>query len=133
MTAFYYLASPYSRFPDGPEAAFREVCRAAACLIRAGVRLYSPIAHTHPIATHGGIDPLDHSIWLPVDKPFMDAAAGLIVCKMPSWTASVGMAHEIEAFTEAGKPIVYMEWPVTDEVAVAIDVLAQMRVREFAA
>ena len=59
--------------------------RAAAVLIRQGIRVYSPIAHTHPIAIHGGIDPLDHKIWLPADAPFMHGAVGLIVSAMNSY------------------------------------------------
>lgn len=106
---FWYLATVYSRHPDGIDAAFADACRITAGFIRAGVRVYSPIAHTHPIAVHGGLDPLDHSIWLPADQPFMDHACGLIVCRMPGWEDSKGIAHEIAAFRAAGKPVVYFD------------------------
>lgn len=107
---FWYLATPYSGYPDGIEAAFEAASRAAAYLIECGVRLYCPIAHTHPIAIHGELDPLDHTIWLPADGPFMDAAMGLIVVKMKGWEESKGIAIEIKKFGEAAKPILYMEW-----------------------
>lgn len=108
----WYLATPYSKYPRGLEKAFVEACRAAALLVRHGVRVYSPIAHTHPVAIHGGIDPLDHSIWLPADKPFMDAACGLLVVRMTGWAESYGIGEEIKVFEAAGKPIRHMDWPV---------------------
>lgn len=106
--SFWYLGSPYSKYLDGLDAAHREVCRAAAGLIKAGVPVYSPIAHTHPIAVHGELDPLDHNIWLPADEPMMDAAKGLIVLMLTGWQASFGLSHEIGVFLKAGKPVVYM-------------------------
>ncbi len=47
---YWYLATPYSKYPGGPEPACHEACKAAAWLIRHDVRCYCPIAHTHPIA-----------------------------------------------------------------------------------
>jgi hypothetical protein len=105
---FWYLATPYSKYPQGTHLAFEDACREAALLIRAGIRVYSPIAHTHPVAMFGDIDPLDHTIWLAADEPFMRAAGGLIVCKLEGWDSSYGIAVEIQHFLDAGKPIVYM-------------------------
>lgn len=107
--SFWYLATPYSKYPEGLEAAFKVACVATADLIRAGVRVYSPIAHTHPIAHYGQMDPHDHGIWLPADAPFMQAARGLIVLKAESWEISYGIKEEIKEFAAAKKPIVYME------------------------
>lgn len=106
--SFWYLATPYSKYPAGIEQAFIIACQQAALLIREKIPVYSPIAHTHPVAVNGDIDPLDHKIWLPADQPLMDGALGLIVCKMETWEISTGIKHEIEAFQKAGKPIVYM-------------------------
>jgi hypothetical protein len=106
---FWYLASPYSKYPLGITAAHYHVCQQAGLLIQAGVPVYSPIAHTHPIAQFSGIDPHDHDIWLPADKPIADAAGGLIVLKLEGWSRSFGIAEEIEWFASAGKPVVYME------------------------
>ena len=107
--SYHYLASPYSKYRDGIEEAYREVCRQVAVLLRAGIPVLSPIAATHGVAIHGGIDPLAHDIWLPADRPLMEAACGLIVCKLNGWDRSFGVAHEIEVFRKASKPIVYME------------------------
>lgn len=109
MSGFYYLATPYSKYPHGIEAAFRLAAENTAHLIRAGVPIYSPIAHTHPIAIHGGIDPLDHSIWLPADEPLMRAAKGLIVLMAETWEESYGISVEIAEFKAERKPILYME------------------------
>lgn len=109
--SFWYVATPYSKYPGGLDAAFEEACRATAHLVRQGVKVYSPIAHTHPVAKYGEIDPYSHDIWLPVDRPFMDTAEGLIVVKMTGWDESYGISQEIKVFEAAGKPIKYMEWP----------------------
>jgi len=108
---YIYVASPYSKFPGGTEAAFREVSRAAAWLIRQGVRVYCPISHTHPIAIYGGMDPLDHAIWLPCDQPFMKAAGAIVVVQMETWNESYGIAVEVREFEAAGKPVHYIPWP----------------------
>jgi hypothetical protein len=107
--SFYYLASPYSKYERGLEAAFAVACQAAALFVEAGIPVYSPIAHTHPIAVIGGINPLDHSIWLPFDHPMMVAAKGLIVLMADGWQDSYGMKVEIDQFKAAGKPTIFME------------------------
>lgn len=108
MTGYWYLASPYSKYARGLEAAFAVACQASALFVEAAIPVYSSIAHTHPIAVIGGINPLDHTIWLPFDEPLMQAAKGLIVLMADGWQDSYGMKVEIAAFTVAAKPIVYM-------------------------
>jgi len=112
---FWYLATPYSKYADGLEAAFIEAAKATAFFVKNGVRVYSPIAHTHPVAVHGGLDPLDHAIWLPADRPFMETAYGLVVVKMPGWDASYGIGEEIKVFTAARKPVFHFPWPLQSE------------------
>ena len=107
--SFWYLATPYSKYPAGIEAAFVVACQQTALLIRAGIPVYSPIAHTHPVAINGDLDPLDHEIWIPADMPLMRSALGLIVCKMETWDSSKGIGIEIVEFKKAGKPVVFME------------------------
>lgn len=108
---YWYLATPYTKFGDGLEEAFIESCKAAGRLITRGLRVYSPIAHCHPIAEHAGIDKLDHEIWLPAQAPMMHNACGLIVCMMEGWQESYGVTQEIKLFNNLHKPIVYMNWP----------------------
>lgn len=109
MTGYFYLATQYSKHPQGVNAAWQEACRVAASLLRQGVIVFSPIAHSHGIAHCGAIDPLDHDIWIPADKPFMDAARGLIVYRDEGWKNSKGIAIEIEEFKKAGKPVYYLD------------------------
>lgn len=105
FTGLGYLATPYSKFGGGLEAAFAEAARIAARMLQNGFRLYSPIAHTHPLAIHGGLDPLDHGIWLPFDEAMMAKADYLLIAEMDGWRDSKGIAYEIEFFAAAGKPI----------------------------
>ena len=113
MTGFWYLGSPYSKYPGGRAMAHMEVCRNVALLIKAGVHVYSPIAHTHPVAEFGNINPFDHDIWLPADQPLMDAAKGLIVLQLDGWDNSFGLQCELDEFTQ--RPVVYMEPGVVPE------------------
>lgn len=107
-----YLGTPYTKFPGGIEAAFVAACELTARLLRAGVKVYSPIAHTHPVAIHGSIDPLDHKIWLPFDEAIMRKADAMAVAELPTWASSYGIAHEIGVFVGAGKPVIHID-PVT--------------------
>lgn len=107
-----YVGTPYSKYPTGIEAAFKDASALMARLLTEGVRAYSPIAHTHPIAIHGNLDPYDHTIWLPFDAAIMEKADGMIVAMLPGWDSSYGIKHEIEEFTKAGKPVFYLD-PVT--------------------
>lgn len=106
--ALIYVGTPYSKWADGLDAAFVEASKLTARLMQAGLKVYSPIAHTHPLAVHGNIDPLDHSIWLPFDGAMMDKADAMIVAMMEGWETSKGVRHEIEVFTEAGKPVFFL-------------------------
>lgn len=111
---FWYMATPYSRYHLGLECAFVAAARAAAKFIAAGVPVFSPIAHTHPIATEGLLDLLDLDMWLKADEPFMRAAVGLVVVKMEGWDTSTGVRHEIEFFEKADKPVLF--WDPTHPV-----------------
>lgn len=114
---FWYVATPYSKYPAGLEQAFIDASTVTARLVEAGVPAYSPIAHTHPIAVHGKMDKLDHSIWLPLDEHMMKAARGIIVAKMAGWGESYGVGVEIEYFEKVGKPVLYLDTPPDSAVA----------------
>jgi hypothetical protein len=105
---FWYLATPYSKYPHGLEAAFRLAVEQRGLLLKAGVPVFSPIIHSHPVAMQCGLDPHDHSIWLPSEAPILAAACGLINLAAESWKISFGMMMEREDFQKRGLPIVYM-------------------------
>ena len=105
MKGLQYLATPYSKYPHGITVAFENACQIAARLLIKGIKVYSPIAHTHPIAIHGDLDPHDHTIWLPFDHAIMEYCSGLIVAHMDGWEASYGISEEIKFFSKEGKDI----------------------------
>lgn len=104
-----YVATPYSKYPGGIEAAFVEACRLTAKLVEAGVAAYSPIAHSHPIATRGRIDPYDYAIWLPLNDVIIQRCDALAVLMMDGWDTSYGVDLEVKAFRTAGKPVFFIK------------------------
>ena len=110
-----YLATPYSKYEAGLENAANDAAKVAAKLLSAGVAVYSPIVYTHQLAIHGNLNPLDHSLWLPFDQPFLDSCNCLCVCTLPGWRESFGIDFEIKDFTAKKKMIVYIN-PFTMQI-----------------
>jgi hypothetical protein len=104
-----YLATPYSLHRGGPELAFAEACQVAGDLIAEGVKVFSPIAHSHPICDHSDLDPLDHDLWLDQDEFFMEACEALLVAQFIGWEDSYGIAEEVRWFRDNKKPIHYLD------------------------
>lgn len=104
-----YLATPYSKYEAGIHMAFVDASVFAAKLMQNGVKVYSPIAHMHPIAMYGNIDPLNHDIWLPFDEAIMTVCEALLVAEMPGWQESKGIRHEIKFFATRNRPIHYLD------------------------
>lgn len=100
-----YLASPYSH----PTAStrlnrFRAVCRAAGVLMNSGHIIFSPIAHTHPIAMCCEM-PGDWRFWERYDKAIIARCDELWVLTLDGWRESVGVTAEIQFAREIGKPV----------------------------
>jgi hypothetical protein len=104
-----YLATPYTKYPDGMDVAFEAAAIVAGRLMKERVKVYSPVAHTHPLATYAKIDPTDRAIWLPGDEAMMQACHLCAVAELPGWHCSSGVARGIEWFTLANKPVVYLD------------------------
>ena len=103
-----YLASPYTHLDlHVREWRFREACRAAAHLLRAGVAVLSPIAHSHPIAQFGM--PTSWEFWSQVDREYLARCDALAVLTLPGWRESVGVQAEIAYAHELGIPVFYVE------------------------
>jgi hypothetical protein len=98
--------------PDGIDVAFKQAAEVAAWLDRHDVPVFSPVVLTHPIAIYGGLDPLDIEHWLAFDAVYMRLAYGILVAKMPRYEESPGIKRELACFSEQGKPIVYLPWPL---------------------
>ena len=105
IKGYWYLATPYSKWPLGLDHANLEAQRLAGRLLSIGVKVYSPIAHTHGIAAYvTGVDKRDHDFWLAADKPLLDAAGGLLIAYLPGWQDSKGVTLEIQGAKEQKKP-----------------------------
>lgn len=107
--SYWYLATPYSKYPQGEECAFHDAAVQAGFLLKNGIHIYCPIAHTHPI--HTRLMNFEHSYehYLALDKAIFLPCKGVIVCMLPSWKDSHGIGQEIGWAEELGKPVVYME------------------------
>lgn len=104
----WYLASPYSKYKDGHQAAADAIAEQAALLMEAGIEVFAPIVHTHPISQHTDASHLDHGFWLSRDLVFMSLSVGMIECRLDGWHESTGMAWEREWFESAGKQVIPM-------------------------
>lgn len=104
----HYLASPYTLYPHGMDAAYRLACENAALLIKVGYAVFSPIAHGEGLVWHGGLDATDHDLWMRIDEPFMQKCDALVMLEADGWQNSKGMKREYEFFHAAGKPVFWM-------------------------
>lgn len=104
-----YLATPYSKYFGGLDAAWVDACRLTARIAKFGVPIFSPIVHGHPLSMHGGIDPLDGDFWIKLDDFYMDRCDALIVAQMQGWKDSIGVQYELDIFLDADKPVYFIE------------------------
>lgn len=108
MTCFWYLATPYTRFPGGPQAAYYAALEQTAILVKAGHVVFSPIVHCHPLVESGFLSDGAFEAWEKFDHAMIAASAGVIVCKLPTWNESRGIRAEIDICSKIGKPVVFM-------------------------
>jgi hypothetical protein len=103
-TGLVYMASPYSHpDPSVMEARFTSACREAARFMRKGVLLFSPIAHTHPIAQFDL--PKDWTFWARYDRFILEKCCGVLVLMLDGWEQSKGVAGELLIAAELGLPV----------------------------
>ena len=109
---FWYLATPYAKHVHGKEEAFKEAARAAGLLIQHGVHVFSPIAHSHPIAELCNMEKDSHDLWMPLDLAILKGSNGVLVNPIPGWRISKGIEMEINAARELGLPVyrLDMDW-----------------------
>lgn len=100
-----YLATPYSHSdPAVMEARFDLACRIAGALMSAGHVVFSPIAHTHPIAVRCSL-PRGFDFWQKYDEEMLAASDKLLVAMMDGWKESKGVSAEIEIALRLGKQV----------------------------
>jgi hypothetical protein len=111
-----YLASPYTLYHDGLDAAANAVAAVAGDLRERGVCAISPIAHSHAVARAAGLDPTDHELWMELDRNLIRVCDALLVVCLPGWMTSKGVTEETKIFEQRGKPVHHLD-PVTMEIA----------------
>jgi len=100
-----YLAAPYTHEdPQVRETRFQLINGAASHLMRAGVHLFSPISHTHPIALAGGL-PTGWDFWRSYDETMLSACGAIVVLMLAGWDTSKGVTAEVSIGEKIGLPI----------------------------
>lgn len=111
MPSLIYLASPYTHAdPHIRQLRFDQVCHAAAYLMQEGKYIFSPIAHTHPIAEAGNL-PTGWMYWREYDIRMIGACDELYVLLLPGVESSKGVSEEIKIAHSLNKPVKYIEMP----------------------
>lgn len=108
VQGFWYLGTPYTNYPGGLNEAFELAACLTGVLSALELDVYSPIAHCHPVALHGGIDPRKGRFWMLRTAPVRRASCGLIVAELASWQESEGLTAEREEYSREGKPVYHL-------------------------
>lgn len=104
-----YLASPYSHSnPAVMEERFESACIVAGELMKVGEHVFSPVAHSRPIANLVDL-PHDFEFWAKYDTQMISLCDEVVVLTLPGWEESRGVAAEIKIAEELGKPVRYFE------------------------
>jgi len=100
-----YLASPYSHDdPDVKVDRFERACKQAALMMRHGLVVFSPIAHSHPISQYLGEDQ-GLKFWLKQDLHLLRRCEEMWVLTLDGWKISNGVNAEVELAMSMGIPI----------------------------
>jgi hypothetical protein len=87
---FAYLACPYSHQDSWRRIArFRAANKAVAELLLAGVNVYSPISHSHPLTEEASL-PCSWDFWRKIDRDYIEHSHKMYVLRLPGWEESIG-------------------------------------------
>lgn len=104
----YYLACPYSDIDERVRLfRFKTVNKIAGDLIAKGYIIFSPLSHSHPIASASHLE-LGWEQWQEMDKVFIRLCSKMIVLMLDDWKKSIGVQAEIEYARELGMKIIYI-------------------------
>ena len=102
-----YLASPYTHVDDAVrESRFDAACLATSTLLRAGLHVYSPIVHSHPLVRYGL--PIEWEFWQAHDCEHLRRCDSMIVLTLDGWKLSRGVQAEINLAIAMDLPIHYL-------------------------
>jgi len=76
-------------------------------MLGAGMLVFSPIAHSVPIAEHGGA-PDTWDFWRSLDLEILGRCDEVVVLKLPGWDESRGVQAEVAMARKLGKPVSYV-------------------------
>lgn len=102
-----YLASPYTHVDAAiRESRFVASCLATSVLMHAGLHVFSPIVHSHPLVRFGL--PVEWEFWQSHDCEHLRRCDELLVLTLDGWKSSRGVQAEIGMATEFGLPIHFL-------------------------
>jgi hypothetical protein len=107
------------------EERFQAACRAASHLMRRGLHVFSPIAHSHPVLLAGGL-PTGWEYWEAYDEAVLSTCRALAVLELDGWRDSRGVQGEVEISRRLKLPAYYTS-PHPDN----LDLLAEVVRRDF--
>lgn len=100
-----YLISPYSHKDEKVRKdRYHSAIKAAGGLMNKGYIVFSPIVHCHPIALEFSL-PMGRLYWRNHDLAFIRWADAGYVLRIPGWEDSIGVASDIAALVNLGKPV----------------------------
>lgn len=109
MKSYIYIASPYThKNKKVMDKRFKQVLRLAAKLKLDGHVVFSPIVHSHMIATQFPKIKTNWDFWKFDDTVFLKRSSELWVYCIPGWDKSVGVAAEIAIARKYKKPIKFI-------------------------
>lgn len=104
-----YLACPYSHEnAQVRQERFVLANRKSAELMRAGILVFSPISHTHPIAEYGL--PLGWDFWERYDRIYLGMSKAMIILTADGWEQSKGVLAEAKIMLGWHRPVFHL-WP----------------------
>ena len=102
-----YLATPYTGTPEQQKERFDQACLIAGEIIQQGHCVFSPIAHSHPIAEICGIDGT-HDFWKDQNESWLSWCDEVWVAEIPGRQKSKGVQWEISWAHKHGKRVRFM-------------------------
>jgi nucleoside 2-deoxyribosyltransferase len=102
-----YLASPYSHAdPAVRKERYHATCRATAALLKAGLVVFSPIVHSHPLVAFDM--PTGWDFWEPIDRAYLARCDEVVVLMLDGWQQSTGVRAEIALARGLCKPVRFL-------------------------
>jgi hypothetical protein len=110
---YWYIATAYTKHPEGTDAAFNQAAEAQAKLANVGIVAYSPIVMGHGIVGMLTTE-RDHDFWMHYNLPLMVGAKGIIVVQTPGFSSSRGVREEWLWFIDNDRPALMLGYPISD-------------------